>query len=837
MKTKKADYFSAGLATVILALLLNYFSYTASATGNLQITENYNQYDKNIEVLLYSPIDQTVSGSLLRMNAEVKNNNDYPVVNGFIYIKIFRKQGKVFKDNDQNQIDEDNFYTTNDSLVDQFYTKDVISLKSKETKEISFEWRVPNYLPSGEYAFTASFIADKKFDTLGFTAVDDVIRDFTLINIKNAETEGFVEFQKEGVTVNDEPYAFSDFSKAYGEQELEIKAPLKNTTAQPQQVKVSWDTFNWDGLEEKNKIDSHVETINLQAGEEKILSYKIKSNKYPVGYLSVKCDWKDTHSILNILFGRQTEEKTKILFHNVSGFPLRKGQPVRVWAVASVIDYTWAFHRVASEEDADSKANEEQFSQDSVNSEFAGSLTLVLKDKNGQIMETFVHSGSIFKEPVEYWADYVPEQDMDYFTLESTLKDKEGNVIDKVITAYDCGHIDSDSCGTSVVKAEKQHFFWILIILLSVGGIIALVCALIKNKKTLGILIVVFQVLIFSGVFVASEAEAKTVCKTKYKNRQICSSRHYTRNRSHTIFVHYCRISRTPYQYCYNVPDPTPSNKPPTIGITCSPPLNVNIAGSFTVSGSDPEGGNIYFQADWNNDGNADENSPLVSSGGSHPFSHSWPTSGNKKVAFRSVDNQGSTSSWTTCTVEVREAPVNGACGSGLSFCSATTINSSTPGLCAAGTPSITHATKEWSWNCLGQNDGSDANNCSAGTLPNPGCATKQICSGSSFSSCDSSFCTGGATCALTGGTTWTCSNSCGSVSCNASILPKVDGKCGDWNGCANTGGSYCEEGTRIDFAEGPYESTWKCQGSCYGTTSSCSGRGPESCGWIETNP
>ena len=129
-------------------------------------------------------------------------------------------------------------------------------------------------------------------------------------------------------------------------------------------------------------------------------------------------------------------------------------------------------------------------------------------------------------------------------------------------------------------------------------------------------------------------------------------------------------------------------------------------------------------------------------------------------------------------------------------------------------------------------------------------CSTKILCEGASFSSCDgSSFCgSADAACALTSGTAWTCSDGCGTVnSCSASIQPKTDGKCGGVDG-----GSFCQARTPTDadlcsagtpnpgassINVNSYQTDWQCQGTCGGSTASCSAKGTKACGWIETNP
>lgn len=129
-------------------------------------------------------------------------------------------------------------------------------------------------------------------------------------------------------------------------------------------------------------------------------------------------------------------------------------------------------------------------------------------------------------------------------------------------------------------------------------------------------------------------------------------------------------------------------------------------------------------------------------------------------------------------------------------------------------------------------------------------CSTKILCQGASYSSCDgASFCgSADATCALTSGTAWTCSDGCGTVnSCSATIQPKTDGQCGGVDG-----GSFCQgqAPANSDLCTGgipspqasslsldAYEVKWTCGGICSTVNDSCSAKGKKACGWIETQP
>ena len=127
------------------------------------------------------------------------------------------------------------------------------------------------------------------------------------------------------------------------------------------------------------------------------------------------------------------------------------------------------------------------------------------------------------------------------------------------------------------------------------------------------------------------------------------------------------------------------------------------------------------------------------------------------------------------------------------------------------------------------------------------GCATKEVCQGQTLpgTTCDSSYCSGsGATCVLGGDKlSWTCSNSCGDVSCAPSIVDPQVGVCGSLNGryicdTANpsTASKLCNDPAMYndDLNSSSVTATWTCGNTC-GTKVTCSASAR--CGWIETNP
>lgn len=247
------------------------------------------------------------------------------------------------------------------------------------------------------------------------------------------------------------------------------------------------------------------------------------------------------------------------------------------------------------------------------------------------------------------------------------------------------------------------------------------------------------------------------------------------------------------YTKTWNLTVTSPSDPPtPPTCKDCLYNLKRNEEGVFNIGGStDPNGDLIRYEVDWDSDGLDYISSPLGASDGNYfySFHKGWSIVGSKNFRARAIDIHGQASEWVSFSVEIFEIPIDGQCKTPPNnqyFCFPEIPPSSPPeALCDvfdSSNPPVLSGSGPWNWVCSGQNGGNDSY-------------------------------------------------------CQAFEAYKIDGACGSWKGCSSLSGSYCERGTRVDFHEGPYESTWKCEGACGGKTVSCSAKGSRACGWIETAP
>jgi hypothetical protein len=89
---------------------------------------------------------------------------------------------------------------------------------------------------------------------------------------------------------------------------------------------------------------------------------------------------------------------------------------------------------------------------------------------------------------------------------------------------------------------------------------------------------------------------------------------------------------------------------------TVTGPLSGKVAQSLSYSslGTDPDNDQVKYTVDWGDTNQ--ETGPLVASGASHSFSHSWTSAGKYTVKAMSTDSKGATSPWgQSITVDITD--------------------------------------------------------------------------------------------------------------------------------------------------------------------------------------
>ncbi|MBL8158411.1 hypothetical protein JNK62_02680 [bacterium] len=360
----------------------------------------------SVQAQLTPSVANTVSGTAVTFSGSVINDNPYPIVDGALYVKVFKSRGS---ENDGNGPD----------VVDQFFAKGDIVIPAKGSAPISFQWRVPSYALSGEYELATYFVSSRKFNLLGLSFTDDVVGNTIPFTVSGEMTTG-VKFDKAGVTINGEDYYFAAFPpRVSATSSGVVSATLRNTTNTTQAVTVQWTVYQWDGLLRENVVQEESRTVTVPANSSAQATITVTDTKYPVYYVVGTAKWKDTQSVIGARFIREGVDRTRINFPGVSSFPLKAGEMNTLFSCL----HNSGEAAVVS----------------------GGSLDLTILDRDGNPIHQYTYKGDVTGDMMGVASAFTPTKNYDYFTISARLFQGD-QFVDEANLVYDCQAIDPSLC-------------------------------------------------------------------------------------------------------------------------------------------------------------------------------------------------------------------------------------------------------------------------------------------------------------------------------------------------------------------------------------------------------
>jgi len=391
----------------------------------------------SVQAKLFTEIKDAISGSDLAINIEITNDNPYPVVDGAIFLKVYRELDDLSK----RTID-------GDDLIDQFWAVRDISLKAGEQKEYAIKWEIPAYIRDGNYHIDSYVVASDRYNLSGLTFTDDVSGSKTFINISGSE-EG-VYFDKSSVTKNGESHQFIASISLESETEpVIVSADIINNTNKDQEIELTWNLSWWDGLLPQNYLDQKIEKYTIPANSRKTVSYTVSDNEYSVYYLSPALKYEDTNSWLNIRFARQNKNIPRINFPAVNSYPLIENEPTTFFA---------CLHNAGLDKYVDNTLYKAE----------------IIDDKGNVIFE-YQKEGKITGEMMVVEEQFTPKKDYSEFTIKSELY-QDDVLIDSDEDYYSCEELNPEGCPKNNLSRQ------IIIGLILLMGIFILI-RLIKKKN------------------------------------------------------------------------------------------------------------------------------------------------------------------------------------------------------------------------------------------------------------------------------------------------------------------------------------------------------------------
>ena len=393
-----------------LSLVAAQTQITAVAGGQpqAQLPDTSNCFDfyhfGSVQARLNTPVAGAVSGTPITFVGTLTNDNPYPIADGALYIKVFKRRVQ----NDHNGPD----------VVDQMLVKDHIAIPAKGSAPVSFSWNVPSNAESGDYQLATFFNVSHKFNLLGLPFTDDVVGNSVPFSVTGEQSTG-VSFDRAGASINGTAYYFAAFPPQLAANDTAtIIAKIKNTTKQTETANVSWVVAHWDSAASENIIEQKTASVTVPAGGSAPVSITVSDTKYPVYFVTATLTWKDTKSIIGIRFLRASIETARINFSGITSFPLKAGKETTMFS---------CLHDMGA--GAVSNAR----------------LDVSIDDPSGRTIHSQSYVGAVPATMIGVEEAFTPTSSYDSFTLTAKLYQGD-TVVDEVRIPYNCQDIDPAQC-------------------------------------------------------------------------------------------------------------------------------------------------------------------------------------------------------------------------------------------------------------------------------------------------------------------------------------------------------------------------------------------------------
>lgn len=436
--------------------------------------ENYKFGSVQVDI---SPVNKdALAGTNLVFNGSVRNTNSYPIVDGAVYVKIFRKAA------------QSNVQSNGWELMDQFFAQKELNIDGQKQIPVSFTWKIPAYAVGGEYKVATYFVSQDRFNLSGLSFTDDITG--TIIPFKvTSEQSKTVAFDRNTVKVGDKNFLFAAFTpKVTRDEEVQVTFNLKNEFATPKNAEVTYTLYSWDGLRNEKILNTKKENISLSGNEVKALSYTVTDSAHPVYYLVVESKVDDAKSIIDIRFARSGVEEARLNFPALNNYPLKEGVQASMFS---------CFHNSGLGESVKD-----------------GKVVMTLTDGKGKQIDTFTWEGSITGKMMAIKKSFTPTKNYGHLILITDLYVGK-KLVDSSRSYYECEKLNPDVCIAENLADVGNTSSVMIKIVVGLAVLVVLVAILAYHghlkRKDVGTVAMLFAAAISLGMYQVNAKSANAV--------------------------------------------------------------------------------------------------------------------------------------------------------------------------------------------------------------------------------------------------------------------------------------------------------------------------------------
>ncbi|MDD3498137.1 MAG: hypothetical protein PHH24_01370 [Candidatus Moranbacteria bacterium] len=405
----------------------------------------------------------------------ITNENDYPVIDGNVYVRISRYN--------------ENFDTEGHDVVDEFFAMEDISLNKNSSEDFDFTWDIPENISGGAYNADLFFSVGKKFNLGGLPFSNEVIAGTTAFNIES-ENSSQIYFNRDKTMIDGSKYIhIGSWPRVERNADVVFSQTLTNDFDEDIESNITFDTYYWDSLNEKDKINSETISVSIPANSDREIKYTISNAERSVYYLQTAAIYKDSKSIVNTRFSVNDSGTPRLNYPAITKFPLKKGDSFTLFS---------CFHNTGGPS-------------------AEGSVEVRLLDSKGNLIKSASYEGLIPPAMSAVKEDMTASGDYEDLVLEAFIKDKNGKTIDEYSVKYSCDKLGV--CKENVAKSQIKNklssldkLFYVFLAI-AVVFILLIIIKIKRGGKFIGMLL--FALILGSAIFSANQASAASVNSSK----------------------------------------------------------------------------------------------------------------------------------------------------------------------------------------------------------------------------------------------------------------------------------------------------------------------------------
>lgn len=402
-----------------------------------------------IEVEVVASPDFVSGGDEVVFSGTLKNSNPEPIVNGQLYMKVFRKTNADYDEVVRNGYPMVAFT----SLVDN------IAISTDGTIPFEATWEVPPLADGGEYEARFYVTENNETNLLGIPASDHVFGEGVTFWVGGETEDTNVYFDKGSITINDEPIELGGLIQRFQENELiTLRATVVNPSDEPAFAELWWWVSDWDSLTTDESATRDLQGIEVGPNSSREVTHIVPADAGPDIVVQGILNQHDSRSVLHVRMVKDGEDTRNIGFSGVSPITTESGK--NSTAFVCIQDF----------------GNGSEGNLD---------VAITATDDSGAELFTQTVPATTDTNPTLVEVPFELAQDVPLFTLHTQLL-RDGEVIDEARKTYDCKALGESICREKKATTQEQNtVLMVVLMLLALTVLLAVLVYMRKSKESL----------------------------------------------------------------------------------------------------------------------------------------------------------------------------------------------------------------------------------------------------------------------------------------------------------------------------------------------------------------